>query len=52
VHGVRVGAATVDLRFDRSASGSDQPRVEVLHLEGELDVQVDYVGDAAAKTRT
>jgi len=49
VHGVRVGAATVDLRLDRPASGADEARVDVVRLRGQLDVQVDYVGDAAAQ---
>jgi glycogen debranching enzyme len=49
VHGVRVGAASVDLRFDRPDSGADEARAEVVRVQGKLDVQVDYGGDAAAR---
>jgi glycogen debranching enzyme len=48
-HGIRVGEASVDLRLDRPHSGSDEPRVEILGLRGKLDVQVDYLGAAAAR---
>ncbi|HKT60506.1 MAG TPA: glycogen debranching N-terminal domain-containing protein [Gemmatimonadales bacterium] len=48
VHGVRVGAATVDLRLDRPPSGSSEARVDVTRVRGTLDVQVDYTGDGAA----
>jgi glycogen debranching enzyme len=50
VHGIRVGGASVDLRLDRPRSGSDEPRVEVLRLQGKLDVRVDYVGNATARS--
>jgi glycogen debranching enzyme len=42
VRGVRVGGARVDLRFDRPVSGGDEARVDIIHLHGNLDVQVDY----------
>jgi hypothetical protein len=32
----------VDLRFDRPVSGGDEARVDIIHLHGNLDVQVDY----------
>ncbi|MFZ5660479.1 MAG: glycogen debranching N-terminal domain-containing protein [Pseudomonadota bacterium] len=36
LHGLRVGAATVDLRFERAADGTLQARA--LHVDGELQV--------------
>ena len=52
VRGVRVGGTTVDLRFDRPAWGGDEARVDVIHLHGDLDVQVDYArADVAAVER-
>jgi hypothetical protein len=48
LHGLRVGAASVDLLFERVTGRPDRVALTDVHIEGDLEVALEAGGRAAA----
>jgi hypothetical protein len=52
LRGLRVGDAAVDLLFERRVRGEDVVAVEILALDGKLDVRIESTLDTSAGAKS